>query len=332
MTRTVLALLAVIAIVQSPALAQFSRAGDRHVPVRVENSTLRIFPVQGNVYMVAGAGPNITIQTSDQSVVVVNTGVATMSSDLLRAIRQLSKHPVRAIINTNAREANTAGNEAISASGAPTTDFRNLTAYLGARAVAAPIIGHENVMMRMSGVREGEVARPVGSVPAETFTKSTKLFNGEGIEAFHVPAATTDGDSFVFFRRSDVISAGDLMSTEHYPTIDLKRGGSINGVIDGLTQIIEMSIFETQAQGGTRIIPGEGRICDQEEVTGYRDMLTIIRDRVQTAIKEGKTLAQVKAARLSRDYDPRYGSSDAFIETVYQSLTQKRAVTASSSR
>jgi cyclase len=322
MKRLVLTFCAVTAFLQSPTAAQFSRAGDRHVPMRVDNSALKILPVRGNVYMVAGAGPNITIQTSDQSVVIVNTGIASMSSDVLRAIRQVSNRPVRAIINTNAREENTAGNETIAASGAPTTDFRNLTAYLGARATASPIIGHENVMMRMSGVRDGEVARPAGSVPAETFTKSTKLFNGEGIEVFHVPAATTDGDSFAFFRRSDVISAGDLMSTIHYPTIDLKRGGSINGVIDGLTQIIEMSIFETQAQGGTFIIPGEGRICDQEDVTGYRDMLTIIRDRVQNAIKEGKTLAQAKAARLSRDYDTRYGSSDVFIETVYQSLMQ----------
>ena len=311
------------AFLRPTAFAQFSRFGDRHVAMKVEGSALKILPVQHNVYMVVGAGPNITIHKSDRSVVVVNTGMASMSDDLRRAIRQISDRPVGAVINTNAREENTAGNEAIAASG-EAVDFRflgQLTAFLGAGA-AAPIIGHDNVAMRMSGARPGEVARSAGSVPTEAFARSTKLWNGEGIQVVHAPAATTDADSYVFFRGSEVISVGDLMSTVRYPTIDLKRGGSIHGLIRALTEIVELCIFQTQSTGGTYIVPGEGRIADNEDVTGYRDMLTIIRDRVQAAIKQGKTLAQVRTARLARDYDPRYGSSDALIESIYQSLTQ----------
>ena len=145
----------------------------------------------------------------------------------------------------------------------------------------------------------------------------------------HVPAGATDGDSIVFFRRSDVISAGDIFLTTTYPVIDVKSGGSINGVVKGLNQILEIAIPKEKQEGGTTVIPGHGRICDEADVLEYRDMLTIVRDRIQDAIKKGKTLQQVQASGLTRDYDLRYGTNTGpwttamFIEAAYQSLSKK---------
>jgi glyoxylase-like metal-dependent hydrolase (beta-lactamase superfamily II) len=147
---------------------------------------------------------------------------------------------------------------------------------------------------------------------------------------FHIPAAHTDGDTIVYFRKSDVVSAGDLFLTDSYPVIDLKRGGSLQGVIDGLNRILDLAIPAHHEEGGTYVIPGRGRICDEFDVVEYRDMLTIFRDRIQAMIKKGLTLEQVKAARPTSDYDPEYGATagpwttDMFVEAAYKSLTQKR--------
>ena len=151
-------------------------------------------------------------------------------------------------------------------------------------------------------------------------------FNGEGIELIYRPDAHTDGDSIVRFRGSEVIAAGDLYSTETYPVIDIARGGNIQGVVDGLNRILDLSFPEFSTEGGTMIVPGHGRISDSADVAYYRDMVTIIRDRVQDMVKKGMTLEQVKAARPTADYDPRYGTStgpwttDMFVEAVYRSL------------
>jgi glyoxylase-like metal-dependent hydrolase (beta-lactamase superfamily II) len=141
------------------------------------------------------------------------------------------------------------------------------------------------------------------------------------------PAAHTNGDILVFFRGSDVISTGDLFVTTGYPEIDLKQGGHINGVIEGLNRILDLAISDTFTEGGTRIVPGHGRICDEFEVLEYRDMVTIIRDRVQAMMKKKMTLDQVKAARPTLDYEPRFGSTTGpwttamFVDAIYQNLT-----------
>jgi glyoxylase-like metal-dependent hydrolase (beta-lactamase superfamily II) len=132
----------------------------------------------------------------------------------------------------------------------------------------------------------------------------------------------------VYFRHSEVISAGDLISTTSYPFIDRDKGGSIQGVINGLNHILDLAVAEYRSQGGTWIVPGHGRLCDVADVASYRNMLVMIRDRVQDAIKSGKTLAQIKTAKLTLDFDGRYGSTagpwttDMFIEAVYRSLNQ----------
>ena len=156
--------------------------------------------------------------------------------------------------------------------------------------------------------------------------KLSHFFNGEGIQLIHQPSAHTDGDSLVWFRGSDVIAAGDIYSTMSYPVIDVKHGGTINGVIDGLNRILDLSVAEFRTEGGTLVIPGHGRLSDSADVAYYRDMVTIIRDRVKAMIDKGMTLDQVKAARPTADYEPRYGASsgpwttDMFVEAVYVTL------------
>jgi cyclase len=163
---------------------------------------------------------------------------------------------------------------------------------------------------------------PFAAWPSETFAiPEYKFFNGEGVQIVHEPAAHTDGDSIVFFRRSDVIAAGDIFSTFTYPVIDHKNGGSVNGLIAALNHLIKLSIPKDKQEGGTYIIPGHGRISDQADVVDYRDMVTIVRDRIQDLIKQSMTLEQVKAARPTLDYDPRFGSPDAFIEAIYADLS-----------
>ena len=155
---------------------------------------------------------------------------------------------------------------------------------------------------------------PADALPTDAyfvdFYKLSHYFNGEGVQLFHMPKAHTDGDSIVHFRGTDVIALGDLMSTGSYPVIDVAKGGTINGVIDGLNRVLDMSIAEFRLEGGTLMVPGHGRLVDSADVAYYRDMLTIIRDRVEDLIKKGRTLEQVKTANPSGDYDTEYGIDD----------------------
>src|SRR5262245_62362675 len=179
-----------------------------------------------------------------------------------------------------------------------------------------------------------EPAPPPAAQPTDTYFddlhKLAEYFNGEAVIVYHAPAANTDGDSFVFFRHSEVIAAGDLYSTVSYPVIDVEKGGTIQGVIDGLNKIIDLAVPEYRAQGGTWIIPGRGRLSDTADVASYRNMVTMIRDRVRDSIKKGMTLDQVKASRPTMDFDGRYGSTtgpwttDMFVEAVYKSLQEKK--------
>ena len=180
----------------------------------------------------------------------------------------------------------------------------------------------------MNNPPPGQPEIPFISQPGDTYFGANKdlYFNGESIQLLHQPAAHTDGDTMVHFRRSDVISAGDILDTDRYPVIDVANGGTLQGVIDGLNRLLDLAIPEHHEEGGTLIIPGHGRICDEFDVLEYRDMVTIIRDRMQDMIGKGMTLEQVKAARPTRDYDPQYGANaDTFVEAGYKSLTQTKA-------
>jgi glyoxylase-like metal-dependent hydrolase (beta-lactamase superfamily II) len=178
----------------------------------------------------------------------------------------------------------------------------------------------------MSGP-DATLAVPADAQPTETFFGADKdlFFNDEAIQLLHQPGHT-DGDVLAFFRRSDVVAAGDLFLTTSYPVIDVRNGGSLQGVIDGLNRVLDLAIPHDPAEGGTYVIPGHGRVADEADVVEYRDMLTIVRDRVRDLVERGMTLDQVLAARPTRDYDGRYGAESGpwttrmFIETVYRAF------------
>jgi cyclase len=271
--------------------------------------------VQGNVYMFASTLGNVTIQIGKDAghdgVLLVDTGAPRLRETLLAEIRKLSAEPVRFIINTSADADHIGSNEAL---------LKPPRTYQLQAEVA--LFAQDNVLQRES--RDGSGV-PSGVWPTLTYLEGKSFaFNGEAVQMFAEKAAHTDGDSIVLFRGSNVLSAGDVFLTTGYPVIDLERGGSIQGEIRALNHILDLTVPRSMQEGGTMVIPGHGRLCDESEVSDYRDMLTIIRDRVQDMRNKGKTLAEVKAARLSRDYDRRYSTAawtgDMFVETIYKSL------------
>ena len=190
---------------------------------------------------------------------------------------------------------------------------------------SAMVYAHENVLARLTAAKV-----PTAGLPTESYPDGHEavLQRRRACRFIHRPSAHSDGDSIVHFRGSDVISTGDILSTVSYPVFDVAKGGSINGIIDSLNGLLDLVIAEYQTEGGTLLIPGHGRVCDAADLATYRDGMTIIRDRVQDMIKRGLTLAQVKAARPTKDYDPRYDvptwTKDQFVEAVYRSLSQKK--------
>lgn len=291
-------------------------------------AAVHILPVQGNIYMLVGAGGNITVQIGSDGVLLVDTGLAADSDKVLAAVRSLSDKPIHYIINTHVHADHIGGNEAIAKAGT-TIAGGNVVGDIGTSASSqATIMAYQTVLDRLSTPAAGAAPTPSGALPTDTYTTAERriFFDNEGVEMIHIPAAHTDGDTLVFFRRSDVISTGDLFVTNGYPIVDLDRGGNIQGVIAGLNRIIELAIPADLQEGGTLIIPGHGRLCDVADVVFYQEMVTIIRDRIQDMINKGMTLDQVRAAKPTRDYDPRYGSSsgiwttDKFVTAVYKSL------------
>ena len=204
---------------------------------------------------------------------------------------------------------------------------------LGAGGPQAPrVMGHENTYNRMMAAAvEANANTPASALPMNAFFTPTRDFflNGEAIVLHHVPAAHTDGDTLVHFRGSDVVSTGDVFNPDLYPVIDIANGGTVTGTIAALNRILEITVPAKYQEGGTYVIPGHGRICDEAEVVEYRDMVTIVRDRVADLVKKGLTLEQVKAAKPSRDYDGDYGTTsgfwttEMFVEAVYRTINAK---------
>ena len=284
-------------------------AGARTPSPPAPQGDIKIFHVQGNVYMLVGAGANVAVQIGDEGVVVVDTGTAQTREKVLAAIRQLSTKPIRWIVNTHADPDHTGGNETISQAG------------MTVNGNPAAIVAHERVLARMS-----DAARPSTEWPLNTFFEETRdfYFNGEAIFLYHFPGGHTDGDVFVYFRGSDVLVAGDIFLTTTYPVIDAKAGGGVDGFITSLNKMLDIAVPKYLQEGGTYVIPGHGRVGDEADILEYRDMIVIIRDRIQDMVKRGMTIDQVKAAQPTLDYDPRYGNPTAFIEAVYRDLAQKR--------
>ena len=283
---------------------------------------IEVVPVQGNISMLAGAGGNITVQAGKDGILLVDTGVAAMSDKVLEAIRTLSKRQITYIINTDDRSDHVGGNENFAKIGRPLAIARAAQANVF-------IIAFSTILDRMTDPGANPSV-PEKAWPNDTYSVPLKnlYFNGEAVQVFHQPG-TTDGNSIVFFRRSDVVSAGDLFDPTEYPIIDLKKGGSLQGILEGLNRLRQIAVPADHMEGGTMIIPGHGRLCDVADLDTYQQMVTIVRDRLQNMINSGMTLDQVKAAKPTRDYDPIYGkntgdwTTDMFIEAAYKNLSGK---------
>jgi glyoxylase-like metal-dependent hydrolase (beta-lactamase superfamily II) len=289
-----------------------------------------IVHVRGNIYMLAAeGGSNVTVHFGPDGALVVDTHFAPLAPKLIDAIRKVSGDaPIRYVVNTHSHPDHTGGNEAISKAGR----FRaggNVVGDIGGAATAtANIVAHENALNRMIKVPEGQPAPASASLPTVTFFNNQRdmLFNDEAVQMIHQPSAHTDGDIVVFFRRTDVVSTGDLFTTVMYPFIDAANGGSTNGYIAALNAIINITVPSNVNEGGTLVIPGHGRLSDEQDVIEYRDMLTIVRDRIQEYVKRGMTLEQVRAKKPTLDWDARYGldaafwSTDRFIEQIYKDM------------
>ena len=281
--------------------------------------------VSGNVYMVVGAGGNTTVFTGPEGVLIVDTQFAPLSGKILDVVRTLTDQPIRWIVNTHVHGDHVGGNEALAKAGR-TRAGGNVVSDIGQAATAtARIIAHENVLNRMVMATPPV---PSAALPTDTFFNARKdmLFNGDAVQMFHQPAAHTDGDLLVHFRRADVLSTGDLFTTVMYPFIDEANGGTIDGYIKALNNIIAITVPSNVNEGGTMVIPGHGRLTDEQDVIEYRDMVTIVRDRIREYVKRGMTLNQVKERKPTLDFDPRYDtpdgfwSSSQFIEVIYRQM------------
>jgi glyoxylase-like metal-dependent hydrolase (beta-lactamase superfamily II) len=305
------------------------------VAQQAPGTNLEVLQVRPNFYMIAGAGGNIGFQVGADGVVVVDSGSASSADAIVAAIKKVTTQAIRYVINTSADPDHVGGNSAVAKAG-QTLFTQSGGAGLAAdfQGGGASILAVQQVLTRMSGPSGKPSSFPFDALPTEAFSQPRKYMylNGEGIEVFHQPAAHTDGDAIVFFRRSDVVVAGDILDTTRFPVIDIAKGGGIDGEIAGLQKLVDTAIPSVpivSREEGTLIIPGHGRLCDQLDVVEYRDMVTIIRDRIRDLIKQGLTLEQVKAASPARGYTARYGSgagswtTNDFVEAVYRSSREK---------
>jgi cyclase len=298
----------------------------------VSSNTLEVLEVRPSFFVISAAGANIGVQVGDDGVVVVDAGSAVNAPAVLAAIKRISSKPIRYVIDTGPDPDHVGGNEALSKAGEQLFGGTNFGGGAPDAAVA-PILSAEGVLRHMA-------TSPAGGWPTEVFHYSRKsmYLNGEAIEVLHQPAAHTDSDLFAFFRRSDVVVAGDVLDTRQFPVIDLERGGSIQGEIAALNRLVELAVPSVPVvtrEAGTIVVPGHGRLCDHYDVVEYRDMVTIIRDRVRDLLKAGRSLAEVQAAQPAKGYVGRYGgrygnqngawTADRFVEAVYRSLAKEKS-------
>ena len=323
---------AVAAFVGTTGLAQQRPAAPP--PLNFANIDVQTLHVQGNVYMAVGGPFNAAFSVGDDGVLVVDTMVEQLADKFIAAIQKVAPNkPIRYVFNTHWHQDHTGGNVKVADAGQSVVSGNFAGQAGAAQAERAFIWAHENTLHRLTLTEKTPNPIPVAAWPTDAYFTDRKeiYFNGEAVQLLWMPNAHTDGDSIVFFRKSDVIVAGDIYVNTSYPIFVQDQGGSFNGLLSALNTIIELTVPRDKQEGGTYVIPGHGRLVDEADVVEYRDLSTIIRDRIQDAIKKGRTLEQVKAAKLTLDYDGRYGSTtgfwttDAFIEAAYRSLSSPAA-------
>jgi len=300
---------------------------------------LDVVQIRPNFYVIGGAGGNIVMQTGPEGVILVDSGSTENADKVLAAIRRVTDLPIRYIINTSMDPDHVGGNDRLARAGlsilpGAVAAGAGLNDDLVSNSGRASVLAHENVLTRMTAAT-GAQAIPFALWPTKTFAfrQYAMYLNGEGIQVIHMPAAHTDGDTIVFFRRGDVIATGDIIDTTRWPVIDIKRGGTVQGVLDALNRLMDLTILNVPLQwqaDRTFLVPGHGFVYDKLDLLEYRDAVTVVRDRVQAAIDEKKTLAQVKAANPTLGYRSQYGAdkgpwtTDMFVETIYNELAAKK--------
>jgi glyoxylase-like metal-dependent hydrolase (beta-lactamase superfamily II) len=303
-----------------------ARADAQGPPRATAAPAIETIQIRPNLHVIFSAGGNVVVQTGEDGVILVDSGSAA-SADLVAAeIRKISTDPIRLIINTSADADHVGGNQRLASEGATI----NPNAF-NAGAENAAVVAHENVLNRMSAPTGQESAFPIGTWPTETYIARIKsmYLNDEGIQVMHQPAAHSDGDSIVFFRRADVVATGDIFDLRQFPVIDAAAGGTVQGELDALNRLLDLAIPAVpllHKPGRTYLVPGHGRIADHADLVEYRDMVTIIRDRIKSMVEKKMTLDQVKAANPTLGYRTRYGSdtgrwtTDMFVEAIYNEL------------
>jgi glyoxylase-like metal-dependent hydrolase (beta-lactamase superfamily II) len=327
--RLVLALTTVVLLV---AGAGIPAHGSGQAPAAPAGASLETIQVRPNFFMIAGGGGNVAVQLGDDGAIVVDSGAATHADALLGAIRRLTDVPIRYIINTSADPDHVGGNAVFSRAGRTIFQVGNTLAVAMTNDGAAGIIAFETVLFRMSGRLGGGSPLPVPAWPTDTHAQPRRVLslNDEGVEFLHQPAAHSDGDLAVFFRRSDVIVAGDIIDTTRFPVIEVAKGGTIDGEVAALNRLVDLAIPSIPfvwKPGGTYILPGHGRVYSQADAVHYRDMVAIVRDRVRDLMRQGLTLAQIQAASPAQGYAAAFGAdagdwtTNMFIEAIYRSST-----------
>jgi cyclase len=301
-----------------------------------EDGGLDVVKLRPNFYMIAGAGANIGVQIGIDGVVLVDAGTAAASPQVVAALKKLTDLPIRYIIDTSPAADHVGGNANLAKTGL--TIFTNAIGNAGLAGAmtnngTASILAHESILRGMSAPTGKPALFPADALPTEAFSRNRWYIrmNDEPIEVLYQPAAQSDSNSFVFFRKSDVVAAGDVLDTTRFPAIDIAKGGSVQGEIDALNKLIELAIppgpFIYEGIG-TYVMPGHGRVCEQIDIVDYRDMVVEVRDNVADLIKQDKTLEQIKAAHPALAYETEYGTqpgvTDAFVEAVYRSLVAKK--------
>ena len=307
-------------------------------PRSQDGGDIEVIQVRPNVYMIAGAGANITVHLGSEGAILVDTGSAQTADKALAAIEKLTSQRIRYIIDTGADADHVGGNEILSRAGLTLFPYNGGGGFgIGdavANSGAAAILAHDNVNQRMSAPSGQQSPFPTAAWPTETFTGRGKslYLNNDGIQVMYQPAAHSDADSIVFFRRADVIATGEIFDMTHFPVIEVENGGSIQGEIEALNRLVDLAIPAVPLvwmEGRTMLIPAHGRLSDQADLVEYRDMVTIMRDRIQDLVKQHMTLDQIKKANPAQGYRKRWGAdtgawtTDKFIEAVYKSLTAK---------
>ena len=291
---------------------------------------LESIQIRPNVYVVFGAGANVTVHVGEDGLVLVDSGSGDMADGLLKALKLISSRPIRLVINTSADADHVGGNAAIGSAGVP------MSPDPFARESHATVLAHENVLHRMSAPTGRPSPFPEKAWPTETFTSRFRslFINGDSVQVIRQTGAHSDSDLMVLFRKADVIVTGDIVDLRQFPVIDRARGGSIQGELDALnrllTEFVVPNVPQVLQAGGTLVVPGHGYVSDYGEVVEYRDMLTVITDVIHDLVEKGMTLDQVKAANPTKGYGLRYGSDTGkwttakFVEAVFSDLSRRQ--------